>query len=111
MVPGLPLCSHQFVLPPRTVTDPLIDFYYNRIQNIFPVLSWAIFRRQYVEAISAPEPQGGTRLKASEQIIRATINLALAIAAALRCKPGDTAISANGFRRAQALVSVSSRLS
>ena len=89
------------------MTDPLIDFFYNRVQNVFPVLSWAVFRRQYVDAISGPEPQGGTRLKASEQIIRATVNLALAIAAALRCKAGDAAISADGFRRAQALVSVS----
>lgn len=78
------------------------------MHNIFPVLSWAIFRRQYVAAISAPEPQGGTRIKASEQIIRATIDLVLAIAAALRCNPGDSTISSDGFRRAQALVSVGS---
>lgn len=101
-----PSTVDMFVLPPQPIADALVDFYYRRVQHIFPVLSWPVFHRQYTGAISGPEPQGGSRLRASEQIIRATIDLVLAISAALRCAPGDAAISANGFRRAQALVSV-----
>lgn len=90
----------------REVCDLLVKFYHERVQYIFPVLCWPVFYDQYSRIIAAPSPAKGSRLKSSEQIIRATINVLLAISASLRCFPGDALMSNSCFRRAQALVSV-----